>query len=157
MNLNSTFEKKNLMISLEGAIFISNWFKLGGYEAQEYLSPAIFRRLTNLLGVLASSSFEPEQIPNAECVKKWGDNYQVAHKIKDYWQAPTSYLSNLLVASIIVLSIRCSLIISSTLNFDSILFKRAQYSRDSTAQSEMKSESSSLSSSIWEVEGDWSS
>ena len=74
LNLNSTFEKNNLMICLEGAIFISNWFhswfKLGGFKAQEYLSTAIFHHLTNLLRVLASSSLEPEQIPNAEWVKK---------------------------------------------------------------------------------------
>ena len=55
---------------MDDAIYILNWFKLGGFKAQEYFFPAIFRFLTNLHGVLASSSFEPEQIPNAECVKK---------------------------------------------------------------------------------------
>ena len=109
---------------MDDAICISNWFKLGGFKAQEYLSPATFRFLATLLGVLASSSFEPNKYQKLNGEKTSRDEITNARKDQRLLIGPNQSLTKLLLANITISSINASFFMNSTLNFVKYSFQK---------------------------------
>ena len=55
LNWKSSFEKNNIVIRMDGAIFISNSCNQVEFMEQQYFSPTKYRRVRNLCEVLVHS------------------------------------------------------------------------------------------------------